>query len=175
MSTSDNYRMLDHVDDDAFILDYAFRLGLRARSRSFRRRQGKIQAGLRERQDGDSWTYTISLILLVEMQERGALHRGGEWLVTAACVRGTSRTRLTLGPLQMTGAPWDLGEAAIAAVEYLESRGCDPVREGKRSSLEEIARAWHGAASRQRGQAISYADALITASLALNRDETIGS
>lgn len=158
----------DTADRALYLADYVFRLEMLARSRAFRRRQVLLQLRLKDAPDHSVWGHTLSSVLLVEMRERSAFVRGLEWALQLCGAARLMGRDLTLGALQLSGSPWRLGDAARIAAARLESVGCKP--DQSRSSLEQVARDWHGAATKQHGQQIGYADALEAASRLIARD-----
>jgi hypothetical protein len=93
-------------------------------------------------------------ILLVEMTARPQLARALEWLLV---LLGRSLflpkrwLPSTLGPFQMRDAPLAFEKAAHNAARQIQSKPYD---------VDCLARFWHGAAGRERGSRVGYAEAL---------------
>lgn len=145
----------------SYVPVYTFQLDRLAESRSYGRRRAKVRARLGRLPRGEEWEPTIAAIMLVEMRERGGWRRGAEWLAHSFGVGALRSKPLTLGPLQLANSPWNLGDAAERAVDYLACGDCRPAV--TRADWEAVARMWHGASSLQPGQAISYSRALLVA------------
>jgi hypothetical protein len=119
-------------------------------SRGFKRFAGCLaETPLRDRD-----REILLAILLVEMTARPTLVRMLEWALAltgrwlALPVRWLPST---LGPFQMRDAPFAFQQAARVAAKRIEHEPYDAVS---------LARSWHGAAGRERGARVGYADAL---------------
>lgn len=101
-------------------------------------------------------------LLLVELSARPAWYRFLEWLAVGPLRIGFLSkagkqwaARRTVGPLQIKNGPWDMAAAAQLAARMLEKANL--------SGIEELARIWHGAATRQPRSRVGYATALAEA------------
>jgi hypothetical protein len=104
------------------------------------------------------WLSTLSAIALLETYERRPVARGLERAVQFVLPRrGT-----TCGPLQLARAPYSLSACMTQAVTRLQTSGCLPYISAE--DAQKIARVWNGAATRQPGSAVGYAEALRMAS-----------
>lgn len=101
-----------------------------------------------------SWVPILSSILLIESRERPRLIRGIEWIASILF----RYREFTCGVFQMTNSPFRFTRAASEVVRRLELRECTSLIDS--ASLTQIARAWHGAASKQPGEMVGYQDAL---------------
>lgn len=104
----------------------------------------------------DDWREQRALVqlLIAETEARRAWHRLGEWIAVALERTAGSAAARTLGPFQMSNAPWSRREAVQMALNRLRACNIDL------SDQAALARCWHGAASRQPGEAVSYLDVL---------------
>lgn len=97
---------------------------------------------------------SLELLLLAEMTARPTAHRGLEWIVYWLISflqlprRWEPKTR---GPLQLRDAPFSFRMAVTTAALQLQDDHLD---------LDELARLWSGAASRQPGSLVGYSEVL---------------
>jgi hypothetical protein len=128
-------------------------------SRAFKRSKRHID----EMSLGDLERRVLLAILMVEMTARPTSIRALEWAVygLGRCLFLPERwLPSTLGPFQMRGAPFAFERAALLATHRIQGRLYDP---------RLLAHSWHGAAGRERGARVGYAQAL---QVALQRAET---
>ncbi len=124
-----------------------------ASSSSFRARRADLHRilGSSER------TRSLELVLLAEMTARPMVQRGLEWIVYCMVKflhlppRCEPKTR---GPLQLRGAPSCFRTAVILAAFQLPDDLVD---------LDDLARLWSGAATRQPGSLVGYGEVLRSA------------
>lgn len=102
----------------------------------------------------EPWHSILLAILMLETRERPRFARALEWLLYLMRLNRD----LTCGVFQMKSAPYRFEVAAREVALRLSSQGCEPSLQ--KDSLDKIARVWNGAASRQPGSCIGYADAL---------------
>lgn len=126
-----------------------------ARKRSAQRWAAEIRSQAVSQDDA----IALTAILLTELTARPVWARGIEWMVSAALnvfsLRSAQvlRRRLTVGPLQIRGGPWNRVVAVRSGLLLLcrdPKPGIDP---------EKLAKRWNGAAADQR-QALGYVMAL---------------
>jgi hypothetical protein len=108
------------------------------------------------------WREILLSILLIETRERPRVIRALEWLISILI---PSR-ETTCGMFQMTNSPFRFNKSVSEVVGRLEANDCSPSLEIR--SLEQVARLWHGASTRQRGEALSYVSAMQIAISCLN-------
>ena len=96
-------------------------------------------------------------VLILELYNRRRPVRAVEWVVSSV-IPPWVRPSITRGPFQIANGPWKLTEAFALCVTLM----ADSISAS--SNMVDIytnaARAWHGAAERQAGGAIGYAEAL---------------
>lgn len=98
----------------------------------------------------------VEAILLIETTERPSAVRFVEWTAyeIARALHLPRRTApRTLGPFQLTDAPWDFGAATSQAAQMLAGASSD----------EQVSLLWNGSARRQAGSCVSYSEALAIA------------
>lgn len=137
---------------------YKHRLAAHIQNRHIKKQVKRIQKHLAQASVGD-WEPIVISIFLVESLERPQLVRAGEWIAQVANLRSD----MTCGPLQSRNSPFRLKTAVLEAVNRLENAGVIP---SSTWDVELVARTWHGAASQQPGESISYSQALSLASAA---------
>lgn len=135
------------------------RLRRLARSRKLRR----IERQLKRVDDDVRIRHLLKAVAVTEMSARPADARVIEWtvaLVLRSGIMGRSgRARgrtLTVGPWQMRNAPWGLRRTA--AVVSRRMRAIQSEHGGLGS--DEVARAWHGPATRGQDGPVTYAAVL---------------
>jgi hypothetical protein len=110
----------------------------------------------------DEWELLLSAILLIETRERPRIVRVAEWIISMLFLRRAT----TCGYFQMRRSPFRFTESVWEAVERLEHGGCHATLDEE--ALEQTARFWHGAASKQLGESVGYAQALAVARACLD-------
>lgn len=100
------------------------------------------------------WKTILTSILLIESRERPQFVRAIEWILSPLI----PFRRMTCGIFQMRKSPFQFERSAQEVVRRLEEAGCSPLTD--EASLSQIAFIWHGAATRQKGEGVGYADAL---------------
>lgn len=134
---------------------YWWRLHDHSRRRSIRRKLARIERLRRTHSSVDRSHRWLAALLLIETLERPALHRGIEHAMRLV------RRRTTAGPFQLREAPGMSFDAhAIEAAARLSRRF---PRSGSSPTVDEVARFWNGAAGRQPGAALGYAEVLSVA------------
>lgn len=103
------------------------------------------------------WEQILSAILLIETRERPPIVRFAERIVSIFFLRRAT----TCGHFQMRSSPIGFAASVCEAIKRLERGECNSTLD--EVALEQIARFWHGAASRQHGESLSYSKALAIA------------
>lgn len=124
-------------------------------TRAFRKRCREIDESIQVQKEA----VLLKALLAVESSARPRLLRYMEWAMTAVAwlpstvIRPLRRRldRMTLGPLQVACAGVRFDDQVAVARQRIGQSLFD---------IEEVARSYHGAAGRQPGSAIGYADAL---------------
>lgn len=110
------------------------------------------------------WKQILGSILLIESRERPQFVRAIEWSIATLF----PYRKFTCGIFQMHESPFRFESSVREVVKRLERGGCLPCTD--HDSLIRIAFVWHGAATKQRGEAFGYSKGLEVAISCLESD-----
>lgn len=129
-----------------------------ASSRGFNHVSKVVRERVTYRRLDPSWAVVIESIAMVEMSQRPLILRACERTISYPLMLVRPSRLMTLGPLQIKGAPLSLSKAVDMAFMILEARGLrGQIAVG---DLMEVADVWNGSVIQESGTRLSYLEAL---------------
>mgnify|MGYP000592546695 CR=1 FL=1 len=160
--------LIDIVPRGSILGTFRWKLTELALGRSFGRVARTIDQRVRFLEFDNRWALYLKALSLVEMSQRSLPTRIVERSLAPAFKVVHPDKTLTLGPLQLGGAPFSFGRTVDQAIDFLIARDYTPAADLE--SIRALAGHWHGATQADSGAGISYPDALLVSISVLASD-----